>query len=144
MTRITSFGRKRTYLQAGFEHIKDPKGTDVAEATSGLTVWNKKFNEGLESKILQHNKDAVTCEPPKKKRKSTSKSKRTNFKDSTTIQQGIGSIEECETEDDSEIGKALTTKSIQKTSTLVAKEKNDKGKKETSTFRISNFFMLLG
>ena len=71
MTRVTNFGLKRTYLEAGFSN-DDPPSKETALVPRG---------EGERSSTEIHNPTATSFEapqapPPKKKRKRTPKSKR--------------------------------------------------------------------
>jgi len=124
MTRITNFGGKRTYLQAGFEDQRVQKINNVSETT----VIFEGDNEGHALDSTHEN--VTSSEPPKKKRKRTPKSKRTNLKDPVN-QEGNVLTEECH-------GTELVAESIQKTSKLATKKKkHNKVQKEIST--IINF-----
>jgi zinc finger CCHC domain-containing protein 9 len=127
MTRITNFGGKRTYLEAGFEDQRVQKKTNVSETT---VIQIEGGNEGhaLDSTVPLH-ENITSSEPPKKKRKRTPKSKRTNFKDPVKLQEGNVLTEECGTA--REVGMGSTAERIQKTS---IKKKYNKVKKELSTF----------
>lgn len=76
MTRVTSFGRKRTSLQAGFSADDDtPSSADAAvtapQAASTTTVESAPTTQDESAPS-----EAASNPPPKKKRKRTPKSKR--------------------------------------------------------------------
>ena len=89
MTRITNFGGKRTYIQAGFEDQRVQKIKNVSE----MTVVQVEGGHALDSTLHEN---VTSSEPPKKKRKRTPKSKRTNFKDPVN-REGNFLTEECGT-----------------------------------------------
>ncbi|PPR04375.1 hypothetical protein CVT26_004213 [Gymnopilus dilepis] len=75
MTRVTNFGRKRTYLQAGFSHDNDPVTTQPEASTSTATVQSNTTDAVTDQAV-----DNDTPAPPaKKKRKRTPKSKRDGY-----------------------------------------------------------------
>ncbi|KAJ3510136.1 hypothetical protein NLJ89_g4847 [Agrocybe chaxingu] len=74
MTRITNFGRKRTYLQAEFAPDEPKPSTSSPTAISSHSrqqTYDENSHEAL--------KDSSTLPPPKKKRKRTPKSKRDGY-----------------------------------------------------------------
>jgi len=75
MTRVTDFGRKRTYVEAGFPEQELSQNIEVeshtSQAGSSTAMLNANNVLGTEK-----NQDAAAVPPLKKKRKRTPKSKR--------------------------------------------------------------------
>jgi zinc finger CCHC domain-containing protein 9 len=76
MTRYTDFGRKRTYLQAGFD---EPDAKAAAASTSANTAGMTALSQ---HETVASDSNAIST-PAKKKRKRTPKSKRDNYKGPT-------------------------------------------------------------
>lgn len=76
MTRATNFGRKRTYVQAGFtDH-------EASHCPTVDTPQSESSTAALKNNDLNGNEptqDATAAPPPKKKRKRTPKSKRDGY-----------------------------------------------------------------
>ena len=72
MTRVTDFGRKRTYLQAGFANDVDEHPAEGSASAKSL--------KSSETTYESNNSDLnASAPPPKKKRKRTPKSKRDGY-----------------------------------------------------------------
>jgi zinc finger CCHC domain-containing protein 9 len=83
MTRVTDFGRKRTYVQAGFpEH-------DASQNTTVETPHAESSTALLKVLGTEQTQDAAAVPPPKKKRKRTSKSKRDGHAAQRAAEAGI-------------------------------------------------------
>lgn len=70
MTRITSFGRKRTYVEAGFHHDEETSAAGVSLVASQDTLGT-----GTEPEEFGRKDGGNAALPPKKKRKRTKKPK---------------------------------------------------------------------
>jgi len=86
MTRVTDFGRKRTYVQAGFPEQESSQNivTDTSQAGSSTAIL--KANNILGTEQTQ---DAAAAPPLKKKRKRTPKSKRDGYAAQRAAEAGI-------------------------------------------------------
>ena len=123
MTRATNFGRKRTYVQAGFpehetSHWHGPT-VDTPQPESSTTA--PKTNNLIENEPTQ---DAAAAPPPKKKRKRTPKSKRDGYAAQRAAEAGI-TLEEKSNDGDSAVGWTNTGGDSEK-STLTRVEKKQK------------------
>jgi zinc finger CCHC domain-containing protein 9 len=121
MTRATNFGRKRTYVQAGFpEHEASRSATaDTPQPESSTTAL--KTNNLIGNEPTQ---DAAAAPPAKKKRKRTPKSKRDGYAAQRAAEAGI-TLEEKSNDGDSGVDWTTTGGDNEK-STLTRVEKKQK------------------
>ena len=121
MTRFTNFGRKRTYVQAGFpEHEASQSTTVDAPQAGSSTVM-------LEANAVPGTEDAAAAPPLKKKRKRTPKSKRDGHAAQRAAEAGI-TLEEkpIDGEDEGDGTKAERYGDLSPKSTLTRVEKKQK------------------
>ncbi|KAF9568156.1 hypothetical protein CPC08DRAFT_449561 [Agrocybe pediades] len=80
MTRVTNFGIKRTYVQAGLyrDNDNDPEPT-AGPSNSGKAVNQESGEENKEAATLPASEAGSEPKPAKKKRKRTPKSKRDGY-----------------------------------------------------------------
>lgn len=78
MTRVTNFGRKRTYVQAGFANEDDAIAAEQPQASTSTA--NLASNTDKSDTVTEEAVNIDTPAPPaKKKRKRTPKSKRDGY-----------------------------------------------------------------
>ena len=121
MTRATNFGRKRTYVQAGFTEHEASHSAAVDTPQPESSPIALKTNNLIGNEPTQ---DAAAAPPPKKKRKRTPKSKRDGYAAQRAAEAGI-TLEEKSNDGDSGVDGTKTGGDSEK-STLTRVEKKQK------------------
>jgi zinc finger CCHC domain-containing protein 9 len=121
MTRATNFGRKRTYVQAGFPEHEASQSTVVDTPQPESSTTALKANNLIGNEPTQ---DVAAAPPPKKKRKRTPKSKRDGYAAQRAAEAGI-TLEGKSNDGEGEVGETKIGGDGEK-STLTRVEKKQK------------------
>lgn len=121
MTRATNFGRKRTYVQAGFPEHEASQSTVVDTPQPESSTTALKANKLIGNEPAQ---DAAGGPPPKKKRKRTPKSKRDGYAVQKAAEVGI-TLEGKSNNEEDEVGETKAGGNSEK-STLTRVQKKQK------------------